>query len=62
MSLNDEIKLHTAITKNITKKCKCVHSVDVYEKKKLCTYCGNYVFKNKEDEFKYRLNEKMLKK
>ena len=59
MTLKDQEKLHNVITKNITKKCKCGHSVDVLGKKKICTHCGNYVFKNKEEEFKYRLEEKI---
>lgn len=46
----------------ITRKCKCGHSVEIYHEKRICTHCGKYVFKNKEDEFKYRLNEKIRKK
>lgn len=53
-------KLESAIDQ-ITIKCPCGHSVEVYHDKRICTYCGKYVFKNKEDEFKYRLNEKINK-
>lgn len=39
----------------------CRHLINFYafEKtdKKLCTYCKIYVFKNKKDEFDYRLRE-----
>ena len=41
-------------------KCKCSHSVFMPygTDKKICSYCGNYVYRNKEIEFK----EKLLKK
>ena len=41
--------------------CKCGHSVVILpkEEKTFCTYCGHYVFKNKKDEFKYRIKEIM---
>lgn len=42
-------------------KCECGHSMYMLENKMICRHCGKYVFRNKEDEFKYRLNEKMLK-
>lgn len=50
------------LTKNITAatvKCKCGHSVLIPARndKKICTWCGEYVFRNKQDEFKYRLGE-----
>lgn len=53
-------KLESAIDQ-ITFKCSCGHSVEVYQDKRICTHCGKYVFKNKEDEFKYRLNERINK-
>lgn len=42
-----------------TYKCKCGHSVFVSnkEKKWICSYCGRYVFRDKKDEFMYRLKE-----
>ena len=54
-------RLESAIDQ-ITVKCPCGHSVEVYHDKRICNHCGKYVFKNKEDEFKYRLNEKIKKK
>lgn len=43
--------------------CKCGHRILMgLEERKVCSWCGNYVFKTKEDEFKYRLEEKMKKK
>ena len=42
-----------------TFKCSCGHSVAIpYNMgKRLCTYCGKYVFRDKQEEFKYRLKE-----
>lgn len=41
----------------------CRHLINFYAfehtDKKLCQYCKIYVFKNKEDEFKYRMKQKM---
>lgn len=31
------------------------HNID----KQICSWCHHYVFKNDEDEFRYRMNEKM---
>lgn len=41
--------------------CKCGHRVIIPKgvDKQLCDWCGNYVFKDKNEEFKYRLQEKM---
>lgn len=41
--------------------CKCGHRVIIpmWLDKQLCSWCGNYVFKNKVDEFKYRIGEKI---
>lgn len=39
-------------------KCKCGHSVLLNNvEKTICSWCGNYVFKDKSKEFEYRLNE-----
>lgn len=44
-------------------KCKeCGHVVVLIKQNKtLCTYCGKYIFKNKKEEFKYRMKEKLKK-
>ena len=41
--------------------CKCVHRVIIPNgvNKQICDWCNNYVFKNKKEEFKYRLKEEM---
>lgn len=51
-------KLDKSIT-DCTIKCKCGHSIVITPRteKTLCKHCGYYVFRNKEDEFKFRLKE-----
>lgn len=55
-------KIHQERTDN-TYKCKCGHSVEIrpYIKKALCHWCNKWVFKNKKDEFKFRLEEQRRK-
>ena len=47
------------------KYCKCGHSVVFPDNSKaikvLCTHCGHYIYKNKQEEFKDRLLSSMLK-
>ena len=47
------------------KYCKCGHSVVFPSNSKatkvLCTHCGHYIYKNKQEEFKDRLLSSMLK-
>lgn len=38
-------------------KCRCGHSQLVLYDKQLCRWCGNWVFKNKKEEFKHRVKE-----
>ena len=43
-------------------KCsKCGHKeiIPKWVDKQICSWCGSYVFKDKKEEFKYRLKEKM---
>ena len=44
---------------NFSYKCSCGHTVIMTNKveKTICSYCGNYTFKTKEDEIKYRMQE-----
>ena len=46
---------------NNTYTCGCGHRVFILAKedKKLCSYCGHYVFKSKRDKDLYRINEKI---
>lgn len=44
-------------TKNSV-KCKCGHTNFLGSRDKIiCSWCNNYVFKNKRIEFKYRIGE-----
>lgn len=38
-------------------RCKCGHRVVIpaWVDKQVCSWCGSYVYKNKEDEFKDRM-------
>lgn len=70
-SVKDYLKWNRGVKKNIDKiekeqtqhkyYCKCGHSVIIrpMENKVLCHWCNNWVFKDKQEEFKYRLKEKM---
>lgn len=50
-------KKATYMTMNHRVKCSCGHSLVMVNKdKEICNWCGKWVFKNKADEFKYRLN------
>ena len=58
---NDEIQKYTDEINKHKYLCKCGKKVYIgaNREKALCGWCGNYVFKNKEDEFKYRINERL---
>ena len=44
-------------SKNST-KCRCGHTNFLGRKEKIvCSWCNKYVFKNKKDEFVYRIGE-----
>lgn len=47
----------------LRRKCKCGHVEYIYSNTDyiLCTWCGNYIFKDKETEFKYRIKERIRK-
>lgn len=54
----DKVKLDF-YTKNSV-KCRCGHTNFLGSKEKIiCSWCGNYVFKNKKIEFIYRIGEKL---
>ena len=62
MTFEEQKKLDNFIKKNLNRKCECGHSINFINSDKIiCTHCGKYVFKNKEDEFKYKLNQKLKK-
>ena len=40
-------------------KCKCGHTllISPVNSKKLCSYCGNYVYRNEKEKFKEKMKE-----
>ncbi len=44
-------------------RCSCGKRTIISKKddKAICSWCGNYVFKDKKEEFKYRIKEKTKK-
>lgn len=51
----NEIRKHS-------KYCKCGHTVIIMNTDKvLCSWCGNYVFKDDKTEFMYRMKENLKK-
>lgn len=58
---NDEWKRMTDNLDKVKYRCNCGHRIIIPKAmdKKVCDWCGNYVFKNKKDEFKYRVKEKI---
>lgn len=59
-SYYEDTKLFNVYANN-TVKCKCGHTVVMRPstKKTLCSWCHNYIFRNKKDEDLYRLKEKI---
>lgn len=41
---------------------KCGHQIQILDNQKaFCKFCGRYVFKNKKEEFNYRLKENQIR-
>lgn len=56
--LQEDIEKGIYYTKNSIKCETCGHTMFLGRKdKKVCTWCGRYVFKDKKEEFMYRLGE-----
>lgn len=56
MSRKEDLLLHKVRT-DLTKKCKCGHSIfmPVYLKRTICTHCGYLVFRDSKEEFRYKM-------
>lgn len=56
-----EWKRHTAEYDKVKYKCSCGHRVVIpyWRDKGLCSWCHNYVYKDKQTEFKERLKERL---
>lgn len=53
-------KQDTKIFNSIAKckvKCTCGHSIPTTKPKVICSWCGNYVYKDKRLEFKEKLKK-----
>jgi len=58
---NREIeKEHELATKNMV-KCTCGHSLFIRNKygREICSWCNNWVYKDKKTEFMYKMKEKL---
>lgn len=56
-----EQKKYDSIMGGLMTKCKhCGHTVSISAQVDhiLCSWCGNYIFKTPQDEFRFRYNEK----
>lgn len=42
-------------------KCRCGHKlvIPIYVDKQICSWCGNYVYRNKQLEFKENINRRL---
>lgn len=62
MKFEKDRKLMKVYTDN-TVKCKCGHSIfmPVFVPHKICNWCGHRVFRNKKEEFKYKLEHEIRK-
>lgn len=64
MLTTNEIEKLYNVRKVGRKYCeKCDHSVSLSNRTKyiICSYCSNIIFKNKNEEFKYRMREQIIK-
>jgi len=60
MSLKDIIKQQEDISRNKI-KCKCGHSILLgNQKRRICNWCGKWVYKDKRTEFEYKLKESII--
>lgn len=60
-----ELKILATKIGELKVQCKKCGHKEIFVKgveRKLCSYCGNYIYKNNEIEFKYKLRESIRKK
>lgn len=54
LTFDKQLEHNSTLTKLTTKcKCGCSVTIPVYEEKKICNNCGNYVYNNTPMRFKY---------
>ena len=58
-----EIKCYDSALEEVKVRCKCGHRVIIphWVDKQLCSWCKNYVFRDKKKEFEFRIKEKLKK-
>ena len=60
MLKNKDIPKYENALAKYKRKCRCGHTVTIINKnKKLCSYCGHYVYSNPKDEFIEKLGRTM---
>lgn len=60
--LKEDIKKGIYYAENSIKCANCGHSMLLGRKnKRVCTWCYHYIFKDKKQEFEYRLKEQLMK-
>lgn len=49
---------------NYKVKCKCSHTMVMTHNvdKKICSHCGNYVYRDKQAEFRDKINQELRRK
>ena len=57
-----DTKMLDAFSK-IKVRCKCSHTiVMIASDRVICSHCGNWVYKDKKTEFKYKLNQSLKRR
>lgn len=58
-----EIKNYDSAIEKVKVRCKCGHRVIIpyWVDKQICSWCRNYVFRDKKKEFEFRMREKLRK-
>ena len=59
----EEFKRRSDSIQSITYACKCGHRMVIPANvdKLICKWCGNWVYRNKKDEFKDKLGKELKK-
>lgn len=59
----EEMRKYDLELSKLSVKCNCGHTIDFKSNKNkiLCSWCGNYVYKNKKIEFIEKLKKEMRK-
>ena len=61
VTFEEQKKLDSQRTMMLT-KCKCGHTIAMpFAERTICSYCGKWVYKSKQIEFKYKMIEEMRK-